>query len=115
MARLEGMVAVAKAERIGRHLAGHERRRPLEARTIARAKHLASHHELESPQTRIGRALRIHVDELDYPVRIAPGGGGVEMRDRVSRYREVFGERLALVGQHVRTAVDEALICELPL
>src|SRR5580704_6906312 len=105
MARLEGVVAVAKSERVGRHLAGHERRRSLEARTIARAKHLARHHELESAETRIGRALREHVDELDHPVGIAPGGGGEKMRDRVSRYREVLAERLALVGQHVRTAV----------
>src|SRR4051812_32917359 len=54
----------------------------------------------------------VDVDEFDVEVGVGAAGGDVEMRREWSGDGDIFGERIAHVGEDVGTLGSEALIAE---
>ncbi len=54
--------------------------------------------------------FRLHVNELDDPIRVGAGGRGKEVRDDISRDTNVLLQRLGFPCKYIRTMIDETLI-----
>ena len=108
------MVAVAQADRVGRDFVRDDGLGLAVAVAEARAEDLAGDHVLVAAERGVGVIVGVDVDQLHDPVGVAAAGRGEEVCDDVAGDRELLLEGLGLPGQHVGTAVDEALILGLP-
>jgi len=63
----------------------------------------------------VSHLVRVHVDELDYPVGVGAAGGCNQIRDRLSTDVNRSGENIGREGDHVEPSRVLALVIDQPL
>src|SRR5215813_167896 len=96
-------------------LARRNRRRTYKTLPISAAEDVHGNGKLVASHFRLTRNLvGIHVNHFDYPIRIAAGGGGEQIRDRRARNADGCGEYWRLIHQYVGPVGHSALIRNQP-
>src|SRR5262249_37642386 len=96
-------------------LARRNRRGTFKTLPISAAEDVHGNGKLVASHFRLTRHLvGIHVDHFDYPIRIAAGGGGEQIRDRRARNAHGFSEHWRLIRQYVGPVGHGALVRNQP-